>query len=374
MRRLTAVAGTLGIAAALVGGMSTAAFADPPSGVTPASTDIVSVGADTSQFVMNAIASAWNGSALGTTTKVYSWDALAPAGVTDNCGGSVGDIKTKTGAPCILRPNGSGPGESALLADIASNTTVDYARTSVGRSSSDPATISFVAMAGDAVTIAQTGTVAAPAAPGAYTLNDLKFIYSCLGTGPLGAPKFNELPDAVSSSTEVIKPYLPPNGSGTRKFFLTAINGGTTPLTPGACVTSGPEQNEGDNAALHQKDVVFPYSVAVALGEVLHPANYPGNTVGVLQFPKVGTTVANAVLPYAKVGGSYEINLNLPSLVERLIYNIVRTSSTADHIPTKLEPLLGSAANGGAICKYGSNLISSFGFLPLPASLCGQVS
>lgn len=373
MRKLTAIAGTLGVAATLVGLTAGTALADPPSGVTPASTAIVSVGSDTSQNVMNGIASAWNSSALGTTTKVYSWDAVAPPGVTDSCGGTAGQILTKAGATCITRPFGSGAGKQALLNDLVSNNTVDYARSSAARASSDPATISFVAMAGDAVTVAQTGTTSGPAAPGKYTIADLNFIFSCSGSGPLGAPLFNELPSHQSTSTEVIKPFLPQSSSGTRKFFLAAINGGTA-LTPGACVTQNVEENDGSQAALQAKDIVFPYSVAVALGQVLHSSLYPGSGVGVMQFPKLGTTTSDAVLPYAKVGGAYQINTALPAVMQRLIYNIVRTNTSADPIPAKLKPLLGSVAQGGAICKYGAGLIRNYGFLPLSSSQCGVVS
>src|SRR5690242_4864016 len=91
------------------------AFADPPSGVTPASTDIVGVGSDATQYVTDAIATAYD-KAHATGPKLYSWDAVGSP-----------TIVTKSGAAPITRPAGGSAGVAALLADTTG--AIDFART-----------------------------------------------------------------------------------------------------------------------------------------------------------------------------------------------------------------------------------------------------
>src|SRR5260370_22003780 len=90
------------------------ALADPPSGTTPALVDVVGVGSDTTQLVMDAISASWDAGAP--LHKIYSWDAVNPTT------GTTGDtIETKGVGPkdptCnIARPNGSSAGIAALPA------------------------------------------------------------------------------------------------------------------------------------------------------------------------------------------------------------------------------------------------------------------
>lgn len=113
-----AAAGLAAIAAA-----SAAAGALTPSGASadPAQfSAFVTVGSDTTQDVLNALAGKTNGvlftpiqssSATG-GVQIISWDATPPAGVADNC------ITPKIGAPTFTRPNGSSAGQRALSRSI----------------------------------------------------------------------------------------------------------------------------------------------------------------------------------------------------------------------------------------------------------------
>ena len=100
----SAVAGTM-----LIGTISPA-LADPPSGTNPTVNDIVGVGSDTTQDVVNALSVAYNAQAAAGAPQVYSWDAFGanlPAG----------NITTKAGCTSMPRPNGSGAGIGALKND-----------------------------------------------------------------------------------------------------------------------------------------------------------------------------------------------------------------------------------------------------------------
>src|SRR5262249_38278850 len=139
------------------------ALADPPSGVTPKETDVVGVGSDTLQSLMDQISFDYNKSHTG--TKLYSWDALNPKTGLPNM------IKTKAGCTKILRPNGSSAGVLELTKNQKTTDNkhfcVDYARSSRSRATTDPAKgpggILFVALAKDVVTWAANGTTNAPA-------------------------------------------------------------------------------------------------------------------------------------------------------------------------------------------------------------------
>src|SRR5258708_39898097 len=90
------------------------ALADPITGsgkpVTPKETDVVGVGSDTIQFLLDQFAFDYNKS-HSTGARLYSWDALNPTtGLTDN-------IKTKAGCTTIVRPNWSTPAIAALDAN-----------------------------------------------------------------------------------------------------------------------------------------------------------------------------------------------------------------------------------------------------------------
>src|SRR5258708_39785578 len=84
------------------------ALADPPSGTTPALVDVVGVGSDTTQLVMDAIAKSWDAGAPA--HKIYSWDAVNPTT------GATGDtIETKGVGPHdpprhLPPPHGPRPG------------------------------------------------------------------------------------------------------------------------------------------------------------------------------------------------------------------------------------------------------------------------
>jgi ABC-type phosphate transport system substrate-binding protein len=101
---LAGTAGALAVTALVAG----PAMADPPSGVTPRASDVVGVGSDTTQFVLDQLSHDYNSTHSTATTKLYSWDAV-PQGqtITTKKGGVNGDCT-------MVRPTGSGAGITAL--------------------------------------------------------------------------------------------------------------------------------------------------------------------------------------------------------------------------------------------------------------------
>ncbi len=358
LHKLTRSIAFAGMAVAVVGLTSGLALADPPTGVVPAHTNIVGVGSDTTQLVVDKFATDFD--STHTTPKVYSWDAVGSA-----------TVVTKTGCAAITRPNGSGAGITALKANArpSGDTTdfcVDFARSSRGPQAGDGTAIAFVAYAKDAVTWSANTTTNATAS---LTTTQLKAIYSCnaalLGTGKTGKVTWNEV---GGTSTAAVVPVIPQSSSGTRSFFLSKI--GVTTL--GSCVVptnDSVEENEGTNAIFKNSSAaneVFPYSVAVYLAQTVH--GHSAGSQGTLKLHSV-----NGVAPTTGTGSATKINPAFP--YSRSVYNVVRDSGAKTHVPTYLQALLGAGNDTGWICTNATAQadIASYGFLSLGTN-CGTVS
>jgi ABC-type phosphate transport system substrate-binding protein len=385
------------------------ALADPPT--PPRNSDVVGVGSDTIQFVMDQLSHDYNKAHHGASTLLYSWDAV-PQGstITEKAGGVGGDCT-------VIRPTGSGAGISALEANAAvtggTGFCVDFARSSRGRATTDPSCtasggICFVSLGGDAVTwAARSAAAGGTNAPAELTLAELKAIYLCQDT------KWTQV---GGTSTATIHPYLPQTSSGTRAFFLTALGGGT-PITPGSCVSDDNNtliENEGVAPVLNDVNGIFPYSVADFIAQVYHSAqctvsgcNYPNAPTctptskqnlfgcdlhGVLTLEEVGNASGHIdktskptkpwPLTTPPCGGTTgvtcpTININFNSAFQRTVYDVVRTTDggTADNIPAYLEPFFAAstAATPGYTCgTSGSNDLKKYGFLPIAS--CGTAS
>ena len=346
MRSLTKIALGTGIAGAValtLAGTTGTALADPPSGVTPPSNAIVGVGSDTTEYVLDQLALAYDAQSPAPTNPLYSWDATGTTPIT-----------TKTGATSIARPNGSGAGIAALIANT--KTTVDFARSSRARNTSDPTTIKFVAFAKDAVTVAVQNTTNAPAN---LTTANLKSIYTCAST------RWNQV---GGTSTATIKPFLPQAGSGTRAFFEAAI--GVTDSTVGSCVNSTVQENEGTNSLLNDPNAIVPYSTAKYIAQVFH-SGAGQNTFGTDDHGTLKLDSINSTAPTTGSGSTTTINPSFSAAFVRNVYNVVRQdTTTTDQIPAYEEPVFGS---GKFICTQ-TTIVKNYGFLPLSGSQCGAVS
>jgi ABC-type phosphate transport system substrate-binding protein len=382
LRQLTA-----GIAIAATAAIITATAATPPAladpvnssgkAVTPQSYDIVSVGADTDEYLFDQLSALYDASipAKDHNAKhpyLYSWDATKP--------GSTSTAKTtivpKAGCGAITRPNGGNAGLTALddneVDGKSGHYCIDFARTSSGRSSTAPAPgkggVAYVALAEDAVTYATrdtgaTKTVPATYAPKSLTAAQLKDIFLCTDTNW----------DQVGGRDAQIKAYLPPASAATTTFWLKALK-----ITePGSCVNQSLEQNQGLSKQFDSPNAIFIYSVGDWIAQKYHSA-IPGkkptasqNQYGSDQIGYLGLNKIDGVSPLTTA--------KIPSINKgfkvtgftRTLYDIVRWASTSDHIPAYLEPILSHA---GFFChnSKATKAIENYGFLP--AATCGSAS
>jgi ABC-type phosphate transport system substrate-binding protein len=327
------------VAAALLAATAAPAAAEPTG--TPAATDIVAAGSDTIQGVYDQFQADYSG--------LQSWDAV---------GGT--PITPKASCASITRPNGSGAGINAIGANATTSDGLHYcinlARSSRTPSATDPTGLSFVALAGDAVSWA---AASGGNAPDNLTGDQLYHIFHC-DTGYL---HWNDS-GIGGTSSDAIVPVLPQSQSGTRSFFLSALNaaeGLSGSLTPGTCVdtTTSPEENEGTNAVFNTStnpsavDIVYPYSAAVYAAQV-----YNGHGAG----DEGSLTIRNidGTVPIVVSGTFHVENADFSTSFQRIVFDVVRSASLGD--PTGKDGDLDSLINFECNNATGQNDLQSFGF------------
>ena len=379
MRTVSKLLGAATAAVAITALVATPALADPPTGVTPKPGDVVGVGSDTTEFVVDQLSADYN--ATHTTGKLYSWDAINPSNGMQN-----DPIQLKSGsASCkIPRPFGSSAGITALENTLKTGThpCIDFARSSRARATTDPNTISFINLAGDAETYwTQPGSHA----PKNLTTADLTGIYNCTIT------HWNQIPGNSGGSTATIAAMLPQNGSGTRAFFLTAI--GLT--APGPCVSTSAtrqgaagandntlEENEGIDPSLNtnKANVIIGGSVGKWIAEKFHSAScgtiaqcfahptncHPTATQNKFGCNTHGTMVLNNIngtAPTKGTGTGTTINPGFTATFSRLLFDVVNAPQGT--IPTYLKKYFGPT---GFTCTSATakTHLRNYGFLVLP--------
>jgi ABC-type phosphate transport system substrate-binding protein len=232
---------------------SVSAHADTAAG----GSDIVGVGSDTLQYMLDFGADGdFNGNGGYNTAKVsrvVSYDATpdanARAGYLNGSTSSAlaplnPTIVLRAGTLPVQRPNGSGAGLNALIADSAGE--INFVRSSSLLSSTNVSqanTAGFswhtVRLATESLAIATANTTNAPTLSAAQ----LKSIYQCL-------PNFTTWNGSGigAASSDTIIPVIPQLGSGTRKTFLqdigfTVASDGTSTPALGGCVKTDEENN-----------------------------------------------------------------------------------------------------------------------------------
>jgi len=376
VRIVSKLLGAATAAVAITALAATPALADPPTGTVPKPRDIVGVGSDTTQSVLDQLSVDYN--ATHTVGRLFSWDAVNPA-----TGAQHETIQVKSGsANCAIpRPFGSSEGITALentLKTTGGQPCINYARSSRARSSTDPATISFINLGGDAVTYA---TQPGGHAPANLTTAQLQGIYNCTLTN------WNQ----VGGSNAPIAAMLPQNGSGTRSFFLGAI--GLT--APGPCVSTSAtrqgaagandqtlEENEGVDPSLNMNkaDVIFPFSVGKWIAQKFHSAscgtvsqcfanetNCPNKTgKNMFGCDLHGTMVLdnlNGTAPTTGSGLKTKINPAFTATFTRLLFEVVNAPQGT--VPTALKGYFGPT---GFTCNSltATKDLHNYGFLALP--------
>lgn len=259
-----AAAGALALAAAV--GLAPAATADPGQyhkPFVPDASDIVGVGSDTTQFVVNDLADGTYDNALRTAKRkafVAGYNAKNPADRLASFDAfRPGTTPPKAGDPIVLRPrmsiarpDGSSAGITALLASPrlpgTDHDVIDFARSSRGPKESGEQSLAFIKFAVDSVAWARNASL--KPAPGNLTQAQLKGIVNCTTTNwkQVGGPN---LPIVV---------MVPQEGSGTRSFYLKKL-GITDPGKAGlACWKT--VQEHDSTPVIRNRGAIAPFSVA----------------------------------------------------------------------------------------------------------------
>jgi len=325
--------------------MGGVAYADPPRGVTPRANDVVGVGSDTTQFVVDAFAKAYNTQKPAPANKLYSFDAVKP----NTSPPVAGDpIKTKAGCATIARPNGSSAGIAALQASLAAgNGCIDFARSSRPASSTGTENnLVFVPFARDGVTWA---AVPSNHTPKTLTPAQLASIYTCSVTN------WHQINSSLPSNP--IHPFLPQTGSGTRSFFESAI--GIQDTSVGSCVNQSVEENNG-KALAGDLNALVPYSIARWIAQTPKAQGGRGAEPDI----RGGVTLRkiNGSAPTVKNAKTGQITLRaafVPTFL-RLVYNVLGKTSSGTFAAKYLR-IFGTAAQHGFICQH-QTIVSNFGF------------
>ncbi|WP_127360052.1 Ig-like domain repeat protein [Actinacidiphila soli] len=250
--RLMAAAITAALATGSLA-LASPASADP----TPAGTfrKLVGVGSDTTQDVLNALA---NGTSSASAVKATNGDGIASYdAVEPGTGSTTSTITTRSGGTAFLRPNGSGAGRTALSSSLTNglyplaggvnvNGQIDFARSSGGPSVVGTS-LTYVPMARDAVGVAVLGSKLQN-----LTIAQLHDIYA--GT-------------LTTVNGQTVHPHIPQSGSGTRKFFLSAIGLSDSDIKSDVVTTV--QENQADDALKTDGDLV-PFSAASWIAQLNH--------------------------------------------------------------------------------------------------------
>ena len=318
--------------------VTTAALLAPPAVADPAGLpqfrDLVGVGNDTTQDLMNALS---NVPPSGSRTiSSFNATGVSPLPATK---------APVPGSDCtgILRPANSSDGLTVLRNEIgvAAGTgrrpCLDFARSNVALSG-DPANagLKFLPFAAEAVSYV---TRRDSALPSNLTKTQLASIYRCQASGTISIPP-------------TILPLLPPEGSATRAFFLAQIEVPSSPVLP--CwqttdpTTPGSPLPENNGSRLTDPRMLVPHSVAAFYAQYYKQVNDVRSTT---ELRKVnGFTPAEPSFPF-----------------KRPVYNVVETARLGD--PAVSSVFVGSD-DPTDICNQ-PDLIVRWGFTLLPAGTCG---
>jgi phosphate transport system substrate-binding protein len=333
-----------------------------PAGAVPGADGTVQqlagVGSDTIFDVLNPIATKYSKNAANTNNtdldKVKNVPPVLAPGATytvpadADCGKVVYD-----GNGVNPPPNGSSAGINALINDTSG--CVDFARSSRGRSGTDPATLEFYAFAKDAVTWGRW-SVSCPGgdngtpvgcAPLNLTQQQIKDIYNC--DPSTGQPAITNWSQVGGDNSPIIR-YAAQPGSGTRSFFDSKILGGGSSDDPD-CTTRSvlvQENNGNQIAAADQPAAIVAYSFGqwTAQANAVIPDVRAGVELGRINGVKPSNSTIN--------GGSF--------LGRRWVYLVAKTTTPSYGQVLRFAGV--DASGNGYVCGGGANkLIKKYGFV-----------
>lgn len=378
---LTRIALGLGVCTLALGSAVLPASADPSTG---SYGTLVGLGSDTTQDVLNALATSIGGS------QIASYDATGSD-----------TVVTRLGAAALPRANGSGAGLNLLRAAIGqtdpasvgtaagavsvttaqANGLIDFSRSSSGAPAAevrDDGVLTYVPFAVDAVSYA---TAANSDIPNDLTAAQITSIYK----GEIDRVAVNgstkvllNKNDAVPSGSTVtnITTFIPQSGSGTRSYWLGKV--GITEANIAASQYPNLKDKDFANVAVQEhkgaslasgtaaqnKGAIVPFSI----GQWVAQAN------GKITDHRAGAAInsVNSKAPTTGSGTAYVLNPAFDAY-KRTVYNIVPSVLADDPTSEIAKTFVGANSK---VCTQTAT-ISAFGFGLLTgtgASQCGDTS
>jgi hypothetical protein len=376
------------------------AFAD----YAPSKSDVVGVGSDTLQYMLDFLADgdAFADPGYNATLnkfKLVSVDAIPDANArlaygvdggqstqttcTPGTGSTAGTGNAAAGAgvPCVLnptivlrsgtqavqRPNGSGAGIQALEQDVTAGNNlpsgphaeiVSFSRASAAQAPAAKFGLDSVEVATDTLPMLKDTT--SNAVP--LSTAELTSIYSANT-----CPTWNSLPGNAGGSATTIIPIIPQVGSGTRSFFLTQLG----LSAPGACAASFTAE-ENDPTAITQQarpaDAIEPISQGRL--NLFNHTGLANGTTGYMLDPSckyevniaacgTGTLTLNQTTVAAPSNG-----MNITALVGTL--NVAATTGFSATGSVQVE-----TASGNAVLNYTGTTGTSFTGVTIAGSVQG---
>lgn len=316
-RKIRPLAVAAGVALLAIAFGTGTAQADPVG--PPSPRDLVGMGSDTTDQVVNAIAE--TPYASDGIKHIGSFDALGSATV--NTG--------RVGCSAVPRANGSTAGRNALIASLnAGDNCLQFARSSSGPVATTPA-LRWAEFAVDAVTFAVTSNSSIPRR---LTRAEITAIYNCQGD-----PSWT--------------PLIPQAGSGTRAFWLSFV--GLTETTIPACVKDTIPAAGGGTTPVEEHDGrvlnntrVIPFSVAQYIAQSTQ-------------------TIADRRGPatLGVIDGTSPLLLNSAIPGNRKVYNVIPDAQTGN--PLYQAAFIGSNSHvcqqSATIQRYGFGVLATCGTL-----------
>ncbi len=388
---------SVGVAALLVGSLAIPASADPAVSTYG---ELVGLGSDTTQDVMNGIAAAIGGD------KIASYDAVGST-----------TVVTRNGGIAIPRASGSGAGRDLLRvaigqigsatvavpgSSVSVNTSDPVGNIDFARSSSGPPTdanlrvdgvLAYVPFAIDAVSVAVdpasplavvpwvlgSAATAGSTTPSLYNVyrGNVRYAYvdsidgHYIGVGPdaISAP--------VGSTAYAIQALLPKSGSGTRSYFIgklglseaniTTINT-TTPNTIKSVygVSNTPVEEHDGTAINGDLTAIGPFSIGQWVAQSRGISGVTDRRHGVVLIGLDGvaatTGTGTGIDPYT-TNPAY-------AAMTRLVYNIVPSAKLDDPTSAIHAAFAGTSS---LVCQQTAT-ITEYGFTPITTGtdLCGS--
>ncbi len=256
-------------------------------------------------------------------------------------------------------PNGSSAGINALLAD--NNGCLDIARSSRGRTPSDPSSIDFYAFAIDGVTWAGFSGGHQPIT---LTQSQLQGIYLCTNGGNPTITNWNQ----VGGSSGAIIRYLPQTGSGTLSFFETRILGLSSAqqgvLDDSSCNTKPVriEENTGDQVVSGFRPyAILPYSFA----------DWNAQKNGALPDHRGGSFLG-AINGIAPTPANVQEGCSSCFLGRRYVYNVIKQGEPQEANAIDFVGL--DSNHNGWLCSNNNTVkftLASYGFVALNLAPAG---